>query len=318
MKKSPPISVIVVTYNSSKYVLDTLESIKEQDYEGPIELIISDDCSTDDTVKICKQWLCHNSKIFQSYNIIQTPYNLGICGNYNFALKYVTGEWIKYIAGDDLLMPNALSTYISKAEESGDKAFCSGVFSFNEEPELDVISATYGEHYVMGEWLDSKDPADQYKNLIFPPEDRRGLVDGPTLFIHTDSLRDLGGMDMRYPMLEDLPFAINWTKSGRHLGIIKLPLVKYREYTESVSQKYASSYFNTMAWNVFLDARIDYYLTRRDIIRAWDTRVKKAIVNHQGKGLKNSIIRKLWIISNPMLYICIINRIKSKYTFKKI
>ncbi len=302
MKDFPSISIVVVTFNSEKYVLETLESIKSQNYKGAMELIVSDDGSSDDTVSICKKWILSNSNRFSECKIIQTPHNLGICGNYNFALQHVTGEWIKYIAGDDVLLPDALNVYIQEAHRTGDKAFCSGVISFNEEPELEVKTACYGEHYTMGEWLDSSNPEDQLRNLIFPPDNWRGLIDGPTLFIHTASLRKMGGMDMRYPMLEDLPFAINWTKRGNHLGVIKLPLVKYREYSESVSQKYANDYFNKMAKNVFLDARIEYYYRHHDLLRAWDMRVKKAILNHSGSSLKDNLIRKLFIVSNPMTY----------------
>lgn len=50
--KNPLFSIIVITYNSSVFVLETLESAKNQAYQN-IELIISDDGSTDETVAIC-------------------------------------------------------------------------------------------------------------------------------------------------------------------------------------------------------------------------------------------------------------------------
>lgn len=56
MIKNPLVSVIVITYNSSKYVLETLNSVAAQTYDN-IELIISDDCSKDNTVEICRNWL---------------------------------------------------------------------------------------------------------------------------------------------------------------------------------------------------------------------------------------------------------------------
>ena len=53
-EKNPIVSVVVVTYNSAKYVLETLESIKDQTYPN-LSLVISDDCSTDNTVKLCRK-----------------------------------------------------------------------------------------------------------------------------------------------------------------------------------------------------------------------------------------------------------------------
>ena len=57
------VTIIVATYNSSKYVLETLESIKNQTYPH-LSLIITDDCSTDDTVDICKKWVGLNESRF--------------------------------------------------------------------------------------------------------------------------------------------------------------------------------------------------------------------------------------------------------------
>lgn len=56
MENKPLVSIVVITYNSSEYVLETLESAKAQTYTN-IELIVSDDCSTDETVSICKNGL---------------------------------------------------------------------------------------------------------------------------------------------------------------------------------------------------------------------------------------------------------------------
>ena len=53
----PLVSVVVVTYNSARYVEQTLDSVLAQTYRGPIELIVSDDGSTDNTLKVCNEWI---------------------------------------------------------------------------------------------------------------------------------------------------------------------------------------------------------------------------------------------------------------------
>lgn len=107
---TPKISIVVVTYNSGKYVTETLDSIASQSYTGEIQLIVSDDCSQDDTVLICKNWLRDHKDRFPDATIISSTSNTGISGNYNRALKEVNGLWVKYIAGDDIL---PLIVYVS-------------------------------------------------------------------------------------------------------------------------------------------------------------------------------------------------------------
>lgn len=294
---SPKVSVVIVTYNSAKYVKQTLESIAAQDYAGPVELIISDDGSKDDTLQICRQWADRNRARFCDILILQTPRNLGICGNYNFALERVTGTWVKYLAGDDILIPEAISTFVTTANATGDKAFCCGVETFNDDPSLNVGQHSYGVRFAMRDELDSPDVDEQYHNIVFPHKGA-SLVEGPTLFIHTESLRELGGMDMTYPMLEDYPFAVRWLRSGRHLGVIKLPLVKYRVYAESVSQKHSKDYFHEMYYTALYDARIRYCIDKKQFIKAYNWRCMREILRHSKPGVKNRLVKTFFMLTN--------------------
>ena len=123
------VTVIVITYNSAKYVLETLESVYRQSYNN-IELIVSDDCSKDNTVSICQQWVDTNRNRFISAKVIQTENNSGICGNYNFALKNANGNWIKYIAGDDILEDNCIERFVSNIKPNTFLYTCISHFPF--------------------------------------------------------------------------------------------------------------------------------------------------------------------------------------------
>ena len=103
--KNPLVSICIVTYNSAEFIVETLESAKAQTYEN-IELILSDDCSKDNTVEICRQWIEENSTRFTNCEIVTTPINTGVAANLNRAIAKAKGEWIKSIAGEKKLLIN--------------------------------------------------------------------------------------------------------------------------------------------------------------------------------------------------------------------
>src|SRR5690606_12985960 len=99
---------------SGKYILDTLESVKNQSWDN-IELIISDDGSTDNTIAICSNWLVENQDRFYNALLITVTENTGIPSNCNRGLRAIQGEWLKVISGDDLLLNNCISDNIDYA-----------------------------------------------------------------------------------------------------------------------------------------------------------------------------------------------------------
>lgn len=107
-------------------------------------------------MELCRNWMTENASSFFRTQIIQTDHNSGICANYNHALKYVTGEWVKYIAGDDLLMPQCIQRFIDHRDVSDDSMMISGVWCFHD---------TEGARFLMQNLLDTPDPYLQARNL---------------------------------------------------------------------------------------------------------------------------------------------------------
>ena len=108
MTNNSKVSIIIPTYNQENYISTTIGSALSQDYPN-LEIIISDDNSTDNTQKIISELLKKDIRIkyFQNSN------NLGRVGNYHKALyEYATGEYVLNLDGDDQLIDN---TFISDA-----------------------------------------------------------------------------------------------------------------------------------------------------------------------------------------------------------
>ena len=117
MKKidcSSLVTVVILTYNSEEFVIETLESIKAQTYSN-IELIISDDCSCDHTVDQCNEWVENNKEYFVNTLVLTVTANTGTAGNCNRALANSKGKWLKFLGADDLLSPDAIENYIKFA-----------------------------------------------------------------------------------------------------------------------------------------------------------------------------------------------------------
>lgn len=104
------ISIVTITYNSSKTVEDTITSVLSQDYKD-CEYIIIDGGSTDGTLKIIERY---RDKI--AY-FVSEP-DKGICDAFNKGIAAATGDIIGIINSDDLLYPGALSE-VARAYHSG-------------------------------------------------------------------------------------------------------------------------------------------------------------------------------------------------------
>lgn len=116
MLNNPPlVSIICMCYNHEKYVVDALNSVVNQKYSN-IEIIISDDASTDNSTTIIDNWLKTNKK--QNILFIKNTINLGNTTSFNNALKKSKGTFILDFATDDILKPECILLQINKFHTS--------------------------------------------------------------------------------------------------------------------------------------------------------------------------------------------------------
>lgn len=121
----PLISIVCLTYNQENFVKEAVLSLLSQDYKN-IEIIISDDCSLDNTFKILDGTL---SGFEGLHNVVlrQTKKNLGLGLHLEEVLKLAKGEYFFLAAGDDISYPNRVSTVVEFIKKGGFK--CKAVFS---------------------------------------------------------------------------------------------------------------------------------------------------------------------------------------------
>lgn len=113
VRGSKTVSIIIPLYNCEKYISDCIESCINQTYNN-IEIIIVDDHSTDNGVKICKRYIERDSRI----KIVYLPNNRGRSEARNIGLKASTGEYFMWLDSDDILHPYSVELLFSTIEKN--------------------------------------------------------------------------------------------------------------------------------------------------------------------------------------------------------
>lgn len=107
LKKSPKVSILIPTFNRANYLRIAVDSAIKQTYSN-IEILILDDCSTDDTINIQQTY----SNI-ENITFIRNTKNIGFIKNWNKAISLSSGKYIKIIGDDDLLDNSCIAEQVN-------------------------------------------------------------------------------------------------------------------------------------------------------------------------------------------------------------
>jgi len=239
----PLVSIPIITYNSSRFVLDTLESVKCQTYSN-LELIISDDCSTDNTVDLCYKWIGKNKQRFSNVKVLTSPTNTGVTANMSRAESECAGDYVKVIAGDDLLCPDCIEKYINYVNKHPNTVYLFGkVEVFGESDEkIKRFNDTIFDYSFFDLSLEQ-----QYRWLV-----TRSIqpIPAATSFYNITRAKQLGIIyDERIPMLEDWPRWIQCLEKGVKFEFIDEVVANYRVSENSIcsgekhSKLFAQSFY---------------------------------------------------------------------------
>jgi glycosyltransferase involved in cell wall biosynthesis len=112
LPEQPFVSVLMTAYNREKYIAEAIESVLNSSYKN-FELIIVDDCSSDDTIAIAKKYEQQDSRV----RVYINEKNLGDYPNRNKAASYAKGKYLKYVDADDYIYPAGLELLIQMMEK---------------------------------------------------------------------------------------------------------------------------------------------------------------------------------------------------------
>jgi len=233
MEKSK-VSVIMANYNKAKYLPESIESVLCQTYEN-LELIIIDDCSSDDSKKIVDHYARKDCRIYPIFD----DKRKGSAPSRNQGLKVASGEYIAILDSDDISLPNRLETQYNFLERY---------------PEFFLVGSGAMDINKDGKKIRVKRPLANELKL------RKRLAKGNMIYHSTIMFRNEKGNYYREKFVysQDYDFYLTMLSKGKRLINIPDILIKYRVTTNAISCNESES---TMQMLFALRAR-DFYHQR--------------------------------------------------------
>ena len=152
-EKLPLVSIGLPVYNGENYIEEAIDSILNQSYRN-IELIICDNASNDNTIKICKEY-CKKDKRIKLY---LNGENLGAARNYNRTLELSSGKYFKWAAHDDYTSEDYIEKCVNQLERDSDIHLCNTyrkfikddheTFRWDKFSQIDFLSPSIKKRYL--------------------------------------------------------------------------------------------------------------------------------------------------------------------------
>lgn len=211
----PLVTIGIMTYNSGKTVLDTLESAFEQSYDN-LELIISDDCSKDNTVALCEEWLSTHSDRFVRTRLLMVQKNTGTSGNCNRIVREAKGDYIKILAGDDIFFRDCIKVNLENIGSSD--MMISQYLKFDGDTVYEYVDNVDYKQFCS---LAPEKRVHYYARTAF-------FCNVPTLFYKKTLFDNVGMFEEKLPLLEDTPFLLKVFASSSIVSYLPVQTIKYR------------------------------------------------------------------------------------------
>ena len=231
------VSICVPAYNSGQYITETLDSLINQTHNN-IEIIVSDNASTDNTENIVGKYLKQDKRI----RYYRNDENIGYANNIKNAVSHAKSNIIAIYHADDVYHPEIIARELSLLEAD---SRIGGVFA---HPAVFSGNSQRAERKSFYTTLAKRAPYHQELSAIVGDYDEYlpilleygNFFACPSFMTRRDKFLDIGGFTERYPSNEDLELWIKYLELGWKLGIVDDYLLNYRR-----SENHASAYWSS-------------------------------------------------------------------------
>lgn len=228
---APKISIIVPVYNAGEFLAFSLGSLTGQS-EGSLEIIVVDDGSSDDSVATLNELAEADDRIK-----VMTQANKGPSEARTLGLSVATGKWIAFFDADDWLAPNAMKTWLDRAESNDLDLLIGNGFGFakeeavgaNREP---ILRNQPCECIISGEdWIKHCTSVDEWPHFVWLQFFRRDLIETHQLGFRPDLLH------------EDILWTLQIALVANKVGFCSIPFYGYRRNPASITRQPSEALF---------------------------------------------------------------------------
>ena len=262
------VSLIIANHNGEKFIADAIRSACRQTLRN-IEIIVSDDASTDASVKIVERLIAEDDRI----RLVRSDVNGGPAAARNRALGIARGEWISILDGDDLMHPRRLQSIIEEAEKSGADIAADDLLLFDDGRQASPQTLFSGRWAKSPQWVSAeeyvltnnpygKGPALGYLKPVIR-----------TSMISQHKLR----YDERLTIAEDYDFIFRLLMAGAKFRTLPHIGYFYRRHSGSVSHRLSSDALQRIADSETGWAKRWPQASLQGALRARERSIKRAI-----------------------------------------
>lgn len=245
------ISIIALCFNHTNFVIETLESILVQNV-SELEVLVIDDCSTDDSFEKISSWIKTNQL---DWRYLRNSSNQGVSRTLNFAVQQVKGDYIKFIACDDILLPDAIHNLLIYFTQQTE--FCGMVFG-------DMVVINESGSTLTTSYLEDSDFSPEILNdSIFLQLSKKCFVPAPSTMVRSAVFDRIKFNEEL--LFEDWDFWLQLSKSYS-FAFLSRPIVKYRRLRNSLFHSFTPAFrysLMKMAFqNLHFNRNADYYFKK--------------------------------------------------------
>lgn len=206
------VSVVIPAFNAESYLREAMDSVLCQSYDN-IEVIIIEDCSTDNTLSLARDIEKTDSRV----KVVQNDHNMGVSANRQRGIELSVGNYICWQDADDISMPDRIAHQVKFLDRHPDVGVVGGFITFFDD-KGDKATRTYAEDDSI------------LRNTIF----RYNPVAQPASMMRRSSLKEVGGFNPEYSLSEDLEMLFRIGEKFK-FGNIQEVILRYRQSSTSLT-----------------------------------------------------------------------------------